>query len=217
MDTPRLVETLDIESFQAAVEHLSVQDAILGGIVAEHGMPTLLDRPQGFSTLVYTILEQQVSLASARATYEKLNKRLPELSPASLLALSDGEMLQIGFSRQKARYSRLLAQAINDGSIDLEALPQKSDEQVFSILTSLTGIGPWTANIYLLSALKRPNIWPAGDLALQIAAHEVYDLDDRPGTDDFKSFGDQWEPYRAVAARILWQYYLSTNRTDKKR
>lgn len=216
MDTPHLVETLDHESFKAAVEHLSARDPILGGVVTRYGIPPLLDRPEGLSTLVYTILEQQVSLASAKATYDKLNNRLPELSPASLLALSDSDMLQIGFSRQKARYSRLLAQAIVDGSLDLNAVGKKPDEQVYSILTSLTGIGPWTANIYLLSALKRPNIWPAGDLALQVAAHELYDLDERPGTDDLKSFGDQWEPYRAVAARILWQYYLSRDRNEKR-
>ena len=203
------VETLDAGSFQAAVEHLCKNDPVLAGVVKSYGAPYLLDRPQGFSTLVYTILEQQVSLASAKATFAKLNKRLPGLTPESLLSLSDSEMLKIGFSRQKARYSRLLAQEISDGSLGLETLDSKSDDEVFSTLTALTGIGPWTANLYLLSALKRPNVWPSGDLALQVAAQELFDLDERPQNDEFRSFGDRWRPYRAVAARILWQYYLS--------
>ena len=204
-----MVEALDATSFKSAVEFLCAGDPVLATVVERHGMPTLLDRPTGFTTLVYTILEQQVSLASARATFTKLNDKLPELTPQSLLSLSDTELLEIGFSRQKARYSRLLAGAVVEGAMDLEDLSRKSDERVFDMLTSMTGIGPWTANIYLLSALKRPNIWPAGDLALQVAAQELFDLEERPQTEDFMSFGDRWEPYRAVAARILWQYYLS--------
>lgn len=204
-----MVETLNAESFQSAVKHLCERDRVLSDVVKTYGAPDFFQRPQGFPTLVYTILEQQVSLASAKATYRKLNDRLPDLSPETLLSLSDEEMLDVGFRRQKARYSRLLAQAIIDGTLDLNDLGTRTDEEVFDALTSLTGIGPWTANIYLLSALKRPNIWPAGDLALQVAAQELFDLDERPQNDEFRSFGDRWRPYRAVAARILWQYYLS--------
>ena len=204
-----MVESLDNKSFVTAVQHLSEEDPILAGVVKEYGTPILLDRPADFSTLVYTIQEQQVSLASARATYTKLNARLPDLTPSALLSLTDEELHNIGFSRQKARYSRILARTIIDGTLDLTDLGTKTDDEVFSTLTSLTGIGPWTANIYLLSALKRPDIWPAGDLALQVAAQELYEWDERPGRDEFRSFGDRWKPYRAVAARILWQYYLS--------
>ncbi|MCF7807395.1 MAG: DNA-3-methyladenine glycosylase 2 family protein [Candidatus Marinimicrobia bacterium] len=214
---PHLVETLDNENFQTAVAFLTAQDPVLDGVVQVYGAPELLDRPAGFSTLVYTILEQQVSLASAKATFAKLTVRLPDLSPESLLSLSDSEMSAIGFSRQKARYTRLLADAIISGDLDLPGLEAKTDAEVYMDLTGLKGIGPWTANIYLLSALKRPNIWPAGDLALQVSFQELYKLDERPGTDEFESFGDRWKPFRAVAARILWQYYLSSNRNTEKR
>jgi len=207
-----LVKTLDHTGFKAAVEYLCEIDPILGEVTNQYGMPKLLDRPSGFPTLVYTILEQQVSLASAKSTYSKLTKRIPDLSPELLLTLSSSEMLEIGFSRQKARYSRLLAEAVIQGKLDMDALSSQSDQTVFSKLTALTGVGPWTANIYLLSALKRPNIWPAGDLALQVAVQELYKLSRRPQNDEIESFGDRWTPYRAVAARILWQYYVSRDK-----
>ena len=201
--------TLTKATLPKAVELLSQKDTTLGRIIEQFGHPPLWAREPGFSTLIHIILEQQVSLASAEACFDKLNAVLPELSPETFLKLSDEDLLQVGFSRQKTRYSRILAQSNLDGSLDLEKLSESPDDEVFVSLTSLTGIGPWTANIYLLMALRRPDIWPAGDLALEVALKDLYGLDQRPRGEAFQSMGERWRPYRAVAARILWHYYLS--------
>jgi len=193
-----------------AVKILCDQDAHLAGVVNQYGPPPLWSRDPSFPTLVHIILEQQVSLASAKACFDKLRLRLPVLTPTNYLTLSDVELLQIGFSRQKTRYTRILASAITNGSLDLESLNHLPDAEVFSRLTALTGIGPWTANIYLLMALGRPNIWPGGDLALIVALKNLTGLEHRPDRETFVRLGEKWQPYRAVAARILWHYYLSS-------
>ena len=192
-----------------AVERLCKIDTHLKAVVDRYGTPPLWARKPGFPTLVHIILEQQVSLASAKACFDKLNSAVPDLSPESFLILNDEALLKIGFSRQKTRYSRILAKAIIEGSLDIKGLSRASDEVVFSQLTALIGIGPWTANIYLLMALGRPDIWPGGDLALEVAIQKLFGLDHRPKGEEFQQAGDSWRPYRAVAARILWHYYLS--------
>jgi DNA-3-methyladenine glycosylase II len=159
--------------------------------------------------LVHIILEQQVSLASARACFDKLERELGQVEPSSFLTLSDETLLALGFSRQKTRYSRILAKSVLDGSLDLPSLSQLDDSTVFRRLTALIGIGPWTANIYLLMALRRPDIWPGGDLALLVALRELYELEKKPSPEVFEEIGKAFKPYRAVAARILWHYYLS--------
>ncbi len=175
----------------------------------QFGVPPLWSREPGFPTLIHIILEQQVSLASAKACFDKLNTVLGETKPASFLGLSDEALLGIGFSRQKTRYARILAGSILDQSLKLEEMVNLSDKEVYSRLTALTGIGPWTANIYLLMALGRPDIWPAGDLALEVALQNLLGLDHRPKGDEFQEIAEGWRPHRAVAARILWHYYLS--------
>ena len=192
-----------------AVDTLCQADAQLRSVVEQYGSPPLWAREPGFPTLIHIILEQQVPLASAKACFDKLKLALPELNPEAFLTLNDKNLLQIGFSRQKTRYSRILAKAINDGALDIDSLILSSDEMVTLKLTALTGIGPWTANIYLLMALGRPDIWPAGDLALEVALQKLLGLPHRPKGDEFQLLGDTWRPYRAVAARILWHYYLS--------
>jgi DNA-3-methyladenine glycosylase II len=196
-------------SLLAAVKLLCKRDSSLRSVVDRFGPPPLWSREPGFATLIHIILEQQVSLASAQACYDKLNARLAMLNPAEFLKLKDEDLLALGFSRQKTRYARILAQAILEGQLNLNSLEQLSDADVFSRLTALTGIGPWTANIYLLMALGRPDIWPTGDLALVVAVQKLYDLDHRPLETEFLQRGESWRPYRAVAARILWHYYLS--------
>ncbi len=192
-----------------AVEVLCTADTRLRSVVDRFGSPPLWAREPGFPTLIHIIMEQQVSLASAKACFDKLNSALPDLSPKTFLTLSDEALLKIGFSRQKTRYSRILAKAILDGPLDIEGLSLTSDEVVFSQLTALTGIGPWTANIYLLMALGRHDIWPGGDLALEVAIQKLFGLDHRPKGEEFQQIGNPWRPHRAVAARILWHYYLS--------
>lgn len=209
MNSKRQIISLNEESLGAAVVLLCKQDPVLESVVNQFGRPPLWDRDPGFATLVHIILEQQVSLASARACFDKLNHHLGQVKPTSFLELSDEALLSIGFSRQKTRYSRILASAILEGSLDLSSLSQLDDSVVFNKLTALTGIGPWTAKIYLLMALRRPDIWPGGDLALLVALKELYDLEKRPSPATFEKLGDSYMPYRAVAARILWHYYLS--------
>jgi DNA-3-methyladenine glycosylase II len=167
------------------------------------------DREPGFPTLVHIILEQQVSLASARACFDKLCATVGELTPSSLLALTDGELKEVGFSRQKTDYARTLARAVEGSALVLDTLDELSDDEARHELMQIKGIGRWTADIYLLMALGRPDIWPVGDLALVAAAQRVKGLARRPTADEFHRFGDDWRPWRSVAARLLWHRYLA--------
>ena len=195
-----------------AVAHLCGRDPDLAAVVERHGAPPAWQRPAGFATLVHMILEQQVSLASARAAFERIRAAAGELNPEALLSFDDADMLAFGFSRQKTRYARLLAEAVRSGQIDLDGLSRLPDADARQALTALTGIGPWTADVYLLMALMRPDVWPAGDLALAVAAQEVKGLATRPDPAALTELGERWRPVRAVAARILWHHYLSTPR-----
>ena len=129
--------------------------------------------------------------------------------PGTFLELDDARLLAIGFSRQKARYARALASAVGSGELDLEALAAADDDEVDRRLTALPGIGPWTATIYRLMVLLRPDAWPAHDIALQQAIKEVRALDARPSPDELIVIAEAWRPWRAVAARLLWHHYLS--------
>ena len=191
---------------------LAEADADLGEVVAQHGSPPLWDREPGFPTLLRIILEQQVSLASARATYERLLTAVPTLTPAALLNLDDTALRTAGFSRQKASYARDLARSLADRTLDLVDLESKSDDDARLELTRLRGIGAWSADIYLLMALRRSDVWPRSDLALATAALEVKRLERRPAPDELERLASSWRPWRAVAARILWHHYLATRR-----
>lgn len=192
-----------------AAADLAESDKDFAAVLQEYGPPPLWSRSQGFPTLVQIILEQQVSLASARVAFEKLKSKLSEVTPRGLLSLKDGELKAIGFSRQKSRYCRGLAQAILDGDFDVEGLRRLSDEDAKVALMSRVGIGRWTAEIYLLMALRRPDIWPKGDLALAKAAQQVKGLEELPDQDRLEELAESWKPWRAVAARLLWHHYLS--------
>ncbi len=200
---------LNERSLAVAAKTLAASDPDLARIVAAHGLPPLWEREPGFATLVYIILEQQVSLASAKAAYDRLRLTLGAITPDNFLTLNDSELKAIGFSRQKTLYARLLAQAILDRQLDLEALPNLPDDEVRATLKQRKGIGDWTADIYLLMALGRPDIWPQGDLALVVAMQRLKQLPARPTAEEFALLGDGWKPFRAVAARLLWHFYLS--------
>lgn len=188
---------------------LAARDADLAAIVDRHGPPPLWDREPGFGTLLHIVLEQQVSLASAKAAFDRLARAADPLTPERFLALSDDQLLAIGFSRQKARYGRSLAAAVADGSLDLHALEAVPDPQVDAALQALPGIGPWTSTIYLLMVLRRPDVWPVGDIALQESARMVKGLDRRPDPVAMVEIGERWRPWRSVAARLLWHDYLA--------
>lgn len=198
-------------SLARTVDVLVTVDPDLARVVAAFGRPPLWERPAGFPTLVHIILEQQVSLASARAAFDRLTLAGP-VTPEGFLRLSNSELLAIGFSRQKAAYGRGLAAAVTSGQLDLAALERLDDEAACAALVSLKGIGPWTADIYLLMALRRPDIWPTGDLALVQALREVKGLAERPTGLEALALAERWRPWRAVAARVLWHWYLSTPR-----
>jgi len=191
------------------VRYLENQDKHLKLVVSKYGPPPLWERDQGFKTLIHIILEQQVSLASARAAFEKLSEHINVVSPANFLNISDRKLKEIGFSRQKMSYGRNLAIAINEGSLDLTMLSDLDDGDAKARLTKIKGIGPWTADIYLLMALGRPDVWPKGDLALALAVQKLKRMRTRPTTESLEKMSLKWQPWRSVAARILWHYYLS--------
>ena len=202
---------LDEGSFRKAVAELCQADPDLAAIAERYGVPEFWSREPGFPTLVLLILEQQVSLASARAAYERLVSRLGELTPRGVLDSTDEELRADGFSRQKNRYSRALAAAIEDGALDLDAVAELDDVDVRTALVALPGIGPWTAEVYLLSALRRPDTWPTGDIALQEGVRRAKRLELRPAPLELEAIGEAWRPHRASAARLLWHLYLSEN------
>lgn len=194
-------------TFAADVASLVVADRAIAAVVAEHGPPTFWERPPGFATLVLFILEQQVSLASAAACYRAVLARQGAMTPAAVLANPD--LRRDGVSRQKDRYLRALASAVVDGSLELDTLDDLDDENVRRELMALPGIGRWTADVYLLACLGRPDLWPVGDRALQVATAEALGLDAVPDQAELQRLGERWRPHRSTAARILWHGYLS--------
>jgi DNA-3-methyladenine glycosylase II len=196
----------------SATRQLAARDPDLAGIVATYGSPPLWARESGFHTLIHIILEQQVSLASAKAAYDRLIVATGRLVPERFLALRDEELKAIGFSRQKTIYGRALAEAILVGRLDLALIETLDDAEAKARLTAIKGIGSWTADIYLLMVLRRPDTWPTGDLALAVAAQRVKRLRKKPAPERLQKIGEAWRPWRAVAARILWHYYLSSPR-----
>ncbi len=180
-------------TLRLAIRELCQRDVRLSKVVERYGEPPLWARGPGFPTLLRIVLEQQVSLASARATFERLKAAVDTLTPKALMTLSPSQLRDVGFSRQKAAYARDLAAAILSGKLALPDLRNLSDHDARERLMSCRGIGPWTADIYLLMALRRPDVWPGHDLALAVA------------------------PWRAVAARILWHYYLRAGLNGRPR
>lgn len=209
-----MTNRLNKKSLIEAVEYLEVRDRQLKLAISKFGPPPLCRREEGFKTLIYIILEQQVSLASAKAVYEKLLKKIGSITPVNFLKLSDSELKLIGFSRQKASYSRNLAEAIITEHLNLTGLSDLNDPQAKEQLMNIKGIGPWTADIYLLMALGRPDIWPNGDMALASAVQKLKGAASRPSFEELYRMSHKWKPWRAVAARILWHYYLSDRKLN---
>lgn len=202
--------TLDEAALARSLRQLSERDRDLARILHEHGTPQMWAREPGFATLIYIILEQQVSLASAKAVFDRLTSATRgQLTAARFLALDDATLRSAGFSRQKIAYAKNIAALIEEGRLDLDALVASDDEAVRSTLLGIKGVGPWTTEIYLLRALNRPDAWPGGDLALAVAVQEIRRLPRRPTALELEDIAEPWRPWRAVAARLLWQYYLN--------
>ena len=202
------MDRLTQRGLRTAVRALCATDAALAASVARFGPPPLWPREPGFATLVHIVLEQQVSLASAQAAFERLRAALGEVTPEGFLTLDDDRLRAVGFSRQKAGYVRRLARELNDG-FSLEGLGRLPDEAARAALIALHGVGPWTADIYLLMVLRRPDVWPHGDQALATAAREALGRDGQPSFAVLAAIAERWRPHRAAAARILWHHYLS--------
>ncbi len=206
---PASPDRLDRLRLQIAVEDLVGRDPHLAEVHRRFGPPPLWARRPGFSALVRIILEQQVSLASARAAFERLRAAVDRLTPRAFLELDAATLRRAGFSRQKAGYCRSLAEEIVAGRLRLAEVARMDDDSAHDRLTRLRGVGRWTADIYLLMALGRPDVWPRGDLALAKAAQRVKGLAELPGDEELESIAAAWRPWRAVAARLLWHDYLS--------
>ena len=193
-----------------AVDELTLRDPDLRAIVQQFGPLQPWYRPGGFPTLVYIVFEQQVSLASAKATFDRVTALLPQFTPQRYLRLDDDALRGAGVSRQKARYTRLIAEAIIAGELPIDSLHRRSDARARELLTAVTGIGNWTADIYLMMALGRPDLWPTGDLALVKAIQAVKGLSERPDPRWLEKLGGGYRPFRSVATRIYWHHYLTS-------
>lgn len=200
---------LTADNFPPLAAQLAGGDPALRVLVDRLGLPPFWQRPAGFAGLVRIILEQQVSLASAKAAFDRLLLARPDLSPACFLTLGESELRQIGFSRQKAGYCRGVAQAILSGALDLDGLATLDDETARAALVQLKGIGVWTADIYLLLALGRADLWPVQDLGLIGGVRRAYNLPQPPTREALLELGQRFRPYRSAATRLFWHCYLS--------
>lgn len=202
-----MVFVLNEKKQNKAVKELCEKEPAFQKVVDAYGNPPMWQREGGFASLLFIIIEQQVSLESARSTYEKLEAKLGTITPESFLSLDDSEQRTLTMSRQKTRYGRILAHAVLAEELDFSVLPKLSDQEVYNKLTALTGIGTWTANVYLLQVLLRADIWPKGDVALTAAYRDLWDVG-RPTQDELEEIAVAWQPWRSVASRLLWHYYL---------
>lgn len=195
------------ESLKPALEALASRDPDIARHYAVCGLPPRRGHRPGFAGLMHIIVAQQVSAASARAIIERLDAAAQPLTPENFLSLDEAALKTIGFSRQKMRYGRTLAEEVRTGGLDLEGMAAMEDEAAIEHLIRIKGIGRWTAEVYLLFALQRPDIWPAGDLAVQIAAQKLKNLAARPSLKIMQEVAAPWRPYRSAAARFLWHLY----------
>lgn len=171
------------------------------------GAPEIRRRAFGFHGLLRTIVGQQVSSAAGDSIWRKIEAAFDPLTPAGVLAANDETLRALGFSRAKARYAKALAHAVESGTLDMDGLEHLGDDEARALLMELPGIGPWTADIYLMFCLGRPDVWPVGDLALATAAQSLLKLRKRPTPDRLERIGAQWQPWRSAAAQMLWRYY----------
>ena len=209
------MKPLTAKTLAVAARELAARDEMLAGIYATHGDPPLWRRATGFTTLVHIILEQQVSLKSAKAMLVRLQGIIEQFTPERFVELGYEYLRGLGVTRQKSAYLIDLSSSIVNGQLSFTKLARMSDDEARLMLTRIKGIGLWSADVYLLMAMRRADIWPAGDLALAVAMKELKGLTARPSPLELERLAEQWRPHRAVAARMLWQYYLAKRSTQK--
>lgn len=201
-------------SLARAAKTLARRDKDLAMILKRFGPLPMWARPPGFATLVKIILEQQVSLASAAALFTRLEKNTRPFHPARMLELGEPHLKSLGLTRQKTAYCLHLAESIKEKRLRIRKLARLSDEEAKAALMQIKGLGSWSADVYLLMVLRRPDIFPATDLALVTAVTELKQMSVRPTTNELLQLAESWRPYRSVAARMLWQFYLATRRKE---
>ncbi|PXX89626.1 DNA-3-methyladenine glycosylase 2 family protein [Marinobacter vulgaris] len=201
-------EQISENTLRSGTENLAERDPDLNGIFMRLGYPPLWTREPGFASLVRIILEQQVSIKAAATMFERLASQLGDVSAESILDAGEKGLRGLGLTRQKSRYCAELARQTASGELQLEQLGALDDEQGRKRLLSVPGLGPWTVDIYYMMALRRPDVWPRGDLALASAIQDIKQLGSRPTPEAQLMFARQWSPWRAVAARMLWMHYL---------
>ena len=210
--TPAPIET-DAD-LAAALDRLVAADPRLEAVLAVGGTPPLRKRAGGLEGLMRIVVSQQLSTSSAEAIWGRLRAAYEPFEHGALLAASETELRAVGLSGPKMRSLRAIAEAVAQGRIDFDALATGSAEDAHAMLTAVHGIGPWTADIYLLFCLGHPDAWPAGDLALQEGARVALDLGARPSAKELVALAEGWRPWRGVAARLLWAYYGALKRRE---
>lgn len=202
------IGVFDETNFKKHCNKLAKLDADLKIIIDTHGHPPLWKREQSFETLIHIILEQQVSLASAKAALNKLKEKIGAVTPQKILQLTDAELRACYFSRQKIIYARHLAEAVANKQLNLKKLSPAPDEVVRAALKKIKGIGDWTVDVYLMMVLQRSNLFPTGDIALINSIKEIKSLPKHTSKEEILLIAERWAPYRTIAAFILWHSYL---------
>ena len=209
--------SFDESNFHGLCDALAKKDPDLKKIIAQYGYPPLWSRKADFETLIHIILEQQVSLASAKAALNKLKEKIGSITPKKLLLLSDAELKACYFSRQKIMYARGLADAIQNGKLSVRKLRTLTDEEIRNALICIKGIGHWTVDVFLMMALHRADLFPGGDIALVNSARNVKQLSIHITKETILTIAEAWRPYRTVAAFLLWHAYIQGKRSDFNR
>lgn len=205
---PELSKPLTQQSLEQGATELASRDPALADIVERLGIPPLWPREPGFATLVHIILEQQISLKAAYSMLLKLQNHLGKVTPETVLQAGAEGIRGLGITRQKSRYCLELASRVHSGELALEDLPALPVDEGRDALLKVPGLGPWSVDVYYMTALRKPDVWPFGDLALADAMAEVKGLDSLPSRDEQARISEAWAPWRAVAARLLWAHYL---------
>jgi DNA-3-methyladenine glycosylase II len=194
-------------ALKSGLEALAAADPTMGRLITEGARPGLRQRQPGFEGLAWIVVGQQLSVASAKAIWTRVKGRFPTLSPGEIRAVSNEDLRAVGLSAPKIKTLRAIAGAVLDGALPLDELAQRPADEAHRLLVGVKGIGPWTADIYLLFCLGHSDSFPAGDLALQEAARIAYGFDARPSATDLVMLAEGWRPWRGVAAKVLWAYY----------
>lgn len=212
-----------VKTAEEIKQHLSVlkrRDKRIGQAIAFAGLPEPRVIGAGFATLIRTIGTQQVSTAAGAAIWAKLKRNAGgRVTAPGLLKLGESGLRESGFSGQKARYALGLAEAVATRSLNLKALERAGDDEARATLTAFKGVGTWTADIYLMFGMGRPDVWPVGDLALQVAAQILHCLEAKPSAKDLMALGESWRPYRSSVSLLLWRYYgahMAARRAEAK-